>query len=103
LKDLLAALLDQVGGYLGKVLGDALAVELAAEKAQERRLDIELPQAMPPWSHAICPGLALPSRGDEADNLLADFARDELAAGQDDGIERLLAVHAREAHAVAPD
>mgnify|MGYP003693766619 CR=1 FL=1 len=37
--------------------------------------------------------LALPSRGDEPDNLLADFARDKLCARQDHSVERLLAAH----------
>src|SRR4029077_4622693 len=70
-ENLLAALLDKIGGDLREASCNALAVEFAAEKAQQRRLDIELEQSPLPGANRLF--LAPSGRGDEADNLLADF------------------------------
>ena len=74
---------------LGASLRDARVVELAADETQQRRFNLGVAQLRP--------------AGDEPHDRFRDLPRHELAAGLDDGGQRLLAGHPCEAHPVLRD
>ena len=80
---------EEIGRDLASPLGDPRVVELAADEREQRRLDLRVAKL-----RAAC---------DEAHDRLGDFLRDEPAAGLRHGLERLLARHRREPHAVLRD
>ena len=98
--DLLLRALEQIRGDLRLAEADALIVELAADDAEQGRLDLDPRQLR----LADCFSLrAAAARGNERDHFLGHTRRHQVAAGGEDGIARLPAVHPRQTHAVFHD